>query len=202
MIQAIKLFFGSPLGRAFLTFAAAGAVLGSAYVLGHSAGKLKGLDEGFRDGRAARQQEVDHLKDNVAVLTKTINDERKAVSDKVKQVEADATERAMQTQERLHSQLRARDQIIQNYERMTPVEVQQSCGLSIETVQAINQLIDKANGDSNESSTRGSTAVDSVPDGTKAEAGRTDGGRGAGPKDGDSQRPKEDAGAVPETPTA
>jgi len=175
----------------------AALLLLGAYTLGSSHGYASGYDSGYAKGQKSRQQEVDHLKDNVSALTKTINDERLATATKLQAVEHDATERALKTQSTLTRQITERDQIIKRYEKTVPVKVQESCGLSVETVEAINQLIDKANGVQNEQI----TVPDNPTDPKRmqqptSEEGHPAGGRGAGSQEGDGQHSVNDSGTV------
>ena len=139
-------FLKSDLGRTLLGVLAAAALLLGAYSFGHSAG----YDTGHKAGYASRQPEVDHLNQNVMALSKLINDERLATHAKAQEVEHDAAEAAIKTETFLQQQIRARDKIIHDYEKAVPISVQESCGLSVETVRAINKIIDSVNGEQDE----------------------------------------------------
>lgn len=148
MLNTIKLFFSTTEGWSALALIAALAI--GAYSYGHSNGYDSGIDTGYTNGQKSRDKEVEHLQDNVAGLTDTINDQRKAVAEKIKKVEAAAADRAVETTKVLNQQIRARDQIIASYKETVPAEVQQHCALSIETVRAVNALIQNVNEDTNE----------------------------------------------------
>lgn len=158
-------FLKSGLGRYLLEGLALGAVLFGAYSFGHS----NGYDSGHKAGYESRNTEVSHLNDNVIALSKLIDTERKQQFEKLQDVQATAAEAAIKTETRLQTQIRARDQVIANYSKTVPTTVQQQCGLSIETVRAINQLIDKVNGEPNE-----------TPKANAADSGSKDAGDSAG----------------------
>lgn len=145
MFTAIKLFFGTDLGKGLLLVGAAVLLFGSVYTVGRSHGYSEGRDDGYKSGYSARTPEVNHLQENVATLTKKINDNTKAVADKVQEVQKAAAEAAIATETKLNRKIRDRDQIIADYAKSVPPAVQAKCGLSIESVDAINKLIDNAN---------------------------------------------------------
>jgi hypothetical protein len=145
MFTAIKLFFGTDLGKGLLLVGAAVLLLGSVYTVGRSHGYNSGRDDGYKSGYASRNVEVGHLQENVAALTKKINDNTKAVADKVQEVQEEAAEAAIARETKLNQKIRDRDKIIADYAKFVPPTVQAKCGLSIETVDAINKLIDNAN---------------------------------------------------------
>lgn len=148
MISALKLLWGSTGGKIsailFTVLFAAGVAF--AYSHGHTSGYASG----FTAGQNSRDKEVTHLQENVAALTKIINDERKAQADKIKKVEAKAADAAVETAKRLGQEIRARDTIISSYRADVKPEIQQHCGLSVETVRAINALIQNVNEEHNE----------------------------------------------------
>lgn len=148
MLSAFKLFFSSSSGWVTLALIAALGI--GSYSYGHANGYEAGHTKGFTEGRDSRNNEVEHLKDNVAGLTKIVNDEREAQAKKIKDVEKKAADNAVATEKRLNVQIRARDQIIASYKANVKPEIQQHCGLSIETVKAINALIQNVNEESNE----------------------------------------------------
>lgn len=148
MLTALKLFFGSSTGWVVLALGAA-LTLGS-YSYGHTKGYTEGHAKGRTEGYSSRNAEVSRLRDNVVGLTKVINDDRDAANKKIKDVEAKAADAAVETAKRLGTQLRQRDQIIAGYKATVKPETQQHCGLSIETVKTINELIKNVNEESNE----------------------------------------------------
>lgn len=148
MLTAFKLFFSSSAGWVTLALAAALGI--GAYSYGHANGYETGHTKGYTEGHDSRDKEVSHLQDNVAGLTKIINDDRKAQAAKIKEVEKGAADQAVATEKRLGQQIRARDAIIASYRAEVKPEIQQHCGLSIETVRAINALIQNANEEQNE----------------------------------------------------
>lgn len=162
MFTALKLFFSSSAGWVTLALAAALGI--SAYSYGHANGYETGHTKGYTEGHDSRNEEVAHLQDNVAGLTKIINDDRKAQAAKIKEVEKGAADQAVATEKRLGQQIRARDAIIASYRADVKPEIQQHCALSIETVRAINALIQNANEDPNETP----VAVPALHDGSSA----------------------------------
>jgi hypothetical protein len=148
MFSTLKLFFSSSAGWILLALVFALGL--GAYSWGHADGYASGHTKGFTDGRTSRNEEVDHLKDNVSGLTALVNTERKAVADKIKAVQKDAANQAVETVKDLNQQIRARDKIISDYRASVEPKIQQHCGLSIETVQAINALIENVNEEPNE----------------------------------------------------
>jgi hypothetical protein len=143
MIDALKILWGSTGGKisAILFVVVLAASTSFAYVKGSTSGH----DSGFTAGQKSRDTEVKGLSDKVTALTSEINTKRQATNDKIDKVENNAANDAVATQKQLTKQIRERDAIIAAYEKNTPTEVKESCGLSIETVRAINQLIDNAN---------------------------------------------------------
>lgn len=148
MFTAFKLFFSSSAGWVTLALIAAFGL--GAYSYGHANGYADGHTKGFTEGHDSRNEEVSHLQDNVAGLTKVINDERKAQAKKIKDVQDEASNTAVATEKRLGQQIRARDQIIASYKADVKPEIQQHCALSVETVRAINALIQTVNEESDE----------------------------------------------------
>lgn len=149
MLTAFKLFFSSSSGWVTLALIAALGI--GAYSYGHANGYETGHTKGYTEGHDSRNDEVQHLKDNVAALTKIINDDREAQAAKIKKVEEVAANQAVETAKRLSQQIRARGMIIASYKADVKPEIQQHCGLSVETVQAINALIETVNEEPNES---------------------------------------------------
>lgn len=143
MLSALKLLWGSTGGKiTTIIFAVAFAVsVAFAYSHGHSSGYASG----FTGGQKSRDAEVKDLGDKVTKLTEIINDDRKAQSKKIEDVQKDAANAAVATEKKLGQQVRERDAIIRNYQKTTSTVIQESCGLSLETVRAINLLIDNAN---------------------------------------------------------
>lgn len=160
MFTAFKLLFSSSAG--WVTLALAAALCIGSYSYGHAGGYTSGHTKGFTEGRASRNEEVSHLKDNVAALTQTVNDERKAQAEKIKAVQKAAADQAVETEKHLSLQIRARDQIIASYKVSVRPEIQQHCGLSIETVHAINALIQNVNEEPDETP----SALPAPPDGS------------------------------------
>jgi len=148
MLSAFKLFFSTSAGWVTLALVAALGI--ASYSYGHAEGYTTGHTKGFTEGRDSRDREVDHLKDNVAGLTTLINTERAANAAKIKTLEAQAADSAVATEKQLNQKIRARDAIIASYKADVKPEIQQHCGLSIDTVQAINALIQNVNEEPNE----------------------------------------------------
>jgi len=165
MFMAAKLFFSTSLGKSLLLVLAFALTVFAAFELGSSHGYSDGHTKGFNEGRASRDPEVQHLQDNVVALSKLINDERLAQATKIDKLQSDAANQAVETSKKLNQQIRERDKIIQNYKNQVPPEIQQHCALSMETVQAINKLIDNANGVRNEGPVQGDTATDNSSSG-------------------------------------
>ena len=144
-MEFISAFFATKLGRSLLIGGALAVAGGLAYWAGSNHGYSSGNTEGFKSGYDSRNAEVADLDAKVTVLTSTINTERKAVADKIDKVQAEAAADAIKTQKELGLQIRTRDAIITSYKNTVPVEKQNECGISIETVKAINALINSAN---------------------------------------------------------
>lgn len=204
MWAAAKLFFSTDLGKGLLILVGIILVVLAAFWAGHSQGYSSGHDEGFKAGYASRNQEVTDLKADKAALVKTINDDRKAQSTKIKDVETTAANAALKTEQQFNKKLRERDRIISDYEKSVPTAIQEKCGLDVETVRAINKLIDNVNGVQDEtpnptpSATPGSGGLD-VPGSGMRQPGSTqaDGGRSADPEGREGSDPTADAGSVP-----
>lgn len=122
--------------------AGAVALLIGTYYAGHSAGYARGNTAGIHIGQTSRDLEVAGLKENVTTLAGTIKLEREAQAKKIAEVQTQAADDAIQTQQFLAQQVRQRDQVIQRYKDTVPMTTQTHCALSVETVRAINQLID------------------------------------------------------------
>ena len=148
MFSAFKLFFSSSAGWTSLALVAALGI--GAYSWGHSDGYASGHTKGYTAGHDSRNEEVSHLKDNVAGLTDIINVDREVQAKKIKEVEKAAADKAVDTAKLLNQKIRDRDKIIASYHADVAPAVQQHCSLSIETVQAINALIQNVNEESNE----------------------------------------------------
>lgn len=163
MLSVIKLLWGSTAGKIglALTIGLFVAGLGISYSMGSS----NGHTSGFTDGQKSRDLEVADLNLKVTTLTAEINTKREAESTKIDKVEALASDAAVATQKDLAQERRERDAIIARYEKQTSPETKESCGLSIETVRAINLLIDSANDET--------TPTPDSPDGV-ADSGDTD----------------------------
>ncbi len=145
MWEAAKLFFDSKLGRSVLIGLALLISMAAAYAVGSSHGYAEGHDKGFTAGYDSRNTEVSHLQENVAALTKKINDDTKATNDKIAKIQEEAANAAVASQKKLAATEAKQQQIIDNYKATTPPEVQNKCALSKETVEAINLLIDSVN---------------------------------------------------------
>jgi hypothetical protein len=146
------------------------------------------------------------LNDNVIALSNLINKERLAVAAKAKEVAQEAADAAVATQEKLSRKIRDQQKIIDDYKSAVPPSVRESCGLSIETVRAINKIIDNINevqNDQIQNHDNGPTATgggSNLPDtdrvrGTGNQA-PTNGGRGVDSEDRDRVDTKENVGAV------
>lgn len=144
-MEMLSAFFATKLGRTLLIGGSLAVAGGLAYWSGSNHGYASGNSAGFKAGYASRNTEVADLESKVTVLTTTINDERKAVAKKIDEVQAAATADALKTQKELSQQIRNRDAIITNYKSTVPLEKQNECAVSLETVKAINALINSAN---------------------------------------------------------
>lgn len=144
-MEFISAFFATKLGRSLLVSGGLAIAGGLAYWAGSNHGYASGNTAGFKSGYDSRNKEVADLDGKVTALTSTINAERKAVSEKIDKVQAEAAADAIKTQKELGLQIRTRDAIITSYKNTVPVEKQNECGISIETVKAINALINSAN---------------------------------------------------------
>jgi hypothetical protein len=130
-----------------------GALLVSIYSAGHSAGYARGHAAGVQSGHDSRDLEVTGLKADISTLAQAIKLERETQAKKVSEVQTQAAEDAIKTQQFLAQQVRQRDQVIQQYKDAVPLEIQTHCALSVETVRAINRLI-------NDEPTSNSVSVD------------------------------------------
>jgi|SRR6185503_9704169 len=142
-MNIFKLIWGTAGGKPALAIAA--GLFVACLGLSYSVGSLIGYERGHVAGQKSRNSEVKDLTDKVTALTGMVNSKREAEAKKIDKVESDAADAAVETQKQLAKELRARDKIIAEYEARTPPEVKVSCGLSIETVRAINLLIESAN---------------------------------------------------------
>lgn len=147
MLSAIKLFFGTSKGRGLVLAVAIALTLVATYSLGHA----NGSTAGYTAGQKSRDAEVADLKAKVQTLTDKVNEKTRAENAKADRIQSQAADAAIQTQKQLTRQLRERDAIIQRYQAQTPTVIREACGLSIETVRVINQLIDNANNEKNQS---------------------------------------------------
>lgn len=163
MFTAIKLFFSTGLGKGLLVVSAVILAVVATYSLGSAHGYSKGHGTGFNEGRQSRQLEVNHLQKNVAALTKLVNDERLATSVKVQSIQESASIEALVAQTKLQANIQQRDAIIAEYTSRVPEIVQKSCGLDLETVKAINKLIDNINEDRHEDNESTSPSTDRDP---------------------------------------
>lgn len=169
MIDALKILWGSTGGRiSVLIF---GLIFAAGVSFAYVHGSQSGYKSGFTDGQKSRDKEVAELGATITALTKTINDERKAQDLKLKAVEKDAANAAVSTQQKLSQKIKERDVIIRNYQQQTPAVIKESCGLSIETVRAINLLIDSANEKAELPAPDSPAAPGSGPDNTDAKPG-------------------------------
>src|SRR6478736_5393629 len=127
MFTTLKLFFTSDLGKgvALVALVALGAT--AVYASGRAAGQVAGYNKGYTEGKNSRQPEVNHLQENVAALTATINNERQATATKVQTLQTNAANAAVATEQNFNKKLRERDQVISNYASKVPPQVQESC---------------------------------------------------------------------------
>lgn len=161
MLSVLKLFFSGPSG--WVTILGVVALLFGVYTLGHSQGHTSGYESGFTAGQKSRDVEVGHLNDNVKALTDIVNKQRTAQAEKVADVQKAAADDAVKTQKVMGQQIRQRDAIIQSYRDTVSKEIQNRCALSIETVKAINLLIDNANEDPDEGPNENPPDLSTVP---------------------------------------
>lgn len=143
MLSILKVLWGETAGKLVLAIAIGLFVAGVG--LSYSKGSSSGHAAGFTDGQKSRDAEVAELNLKVTTLTGIINTKRDAESAKIDKVEVEASDAAINTQKELAQEIRERDRIIERYQSQTPVVVKEACGLSLETVQAINLLIESAN---------------------------------------------------------
>ncbi len=163
MLSVLKFLWGSTAGK--VTFAVTIALFVVGVGLAYAAGSNSGYADGFEAGKKSRDQEVSLLEGKVTTLVGLVNTKREAEATKIDKVEAEASDAAVDTQKKLAADLRERDAIIARYEARTPTVTKEACGLSVETVRAINQLIDNANDETIiEPSSAGGIASDSGPD--------------------------------------
>lgn len=156
MLSILKVLWGETAGKLVLAIAVGLFVAGIG--LSYSKGSSSGYETGFTAGQNSRNDEVAGLETKVTVLTGMVNAKRDAEAKKIDKVEVAASDDAINTQKQLAQQVRERDKIIERYQKQTPTETKESCGLSIETVRAINLLIESAN----DETTPESGAVSSV----------------------------------------
>lgn len=142
MFTAIKLFFGTPLGKDLLIGFAVVLLLAAVYTAGHHRGYDDGHSDGYTEGVKSQKPVVDELKNKVAALTKVINDDREATAAKVKALEHDLSEATIELTAKQAEGKAKRDDIVHRYETSIPPVQQNACGLSVETVTAINALLD------------------------------------------------------------
>ena len=110
-------------------FAVVAALFG-AYSYGNSSGHASGYKEGWD----ARQATVD-------TLTKTINDDRKAQSDKIKEIEGEVADKVANAIADQAASKTLRLQISTDFVANNPV-VAAKCGWDTVTVEAINATLD------------------------------------------------------------
>jgi hypothetical protein len=142
MFTAIKLFFGTPLGKDLLVGFAVLLILAATYSAGHNRGYDEGHSDGYTAGVGSQKPVVDDLKNKVAALTKVINDDRTATATKVKGLENDLTNKTVELVKKQSEGKATRTEILTRYTESIGPVTEASCGLSVTAVQAINDLLD------------------------------------------------------------
>ena len=141
MLTSLKLFFGTPLGKNLLLGIALALVVSAVYQWGSHNGYDSGHTAGVKAGKEGLQPTIDHLEDQVDLLTTKINTDTKERNKKIGELEIELNEQVIAT---ISAQVLAttkRDKIIDKYLADVPKLVQDSCGLTVKEIEVINELI-------------------------------------------------------------
>lgn len=141
MFTAIKLFFGTPLGKDLVVGFALLLLVLAIFGAGHHSGYASGHTDGVKDEVAVQKPIVDALQLKVDTLTKKINDDTTARNDRLHDLEAQVSEQAIAAATAETAKEAQRNTVIDQYiKNTTPVQTA-ACALDEKTVGAINILI-------------------------------------------------------------
>jgi hypothetical protein len=141
MFTAIKLFFGTPLGKDLIVGFALLLLVTAIYSAGHHTGYSSGHKDGVTDEVAVQKPIVDALQLKVDTLTKKINDDTAARNDRLHELEGQVSEQAIATAQAETAKETQRNTVIDQYIKNTAPPQTATCALDEKTVGAINNLI-------------------------------------------------------------